>query len=39
MLRQDIRRIVHDGASSENICGLHLNQGLTDTEYDLSLDR
>ena len=39
MLRQDIRRIVHDGASSENICSLHLNQGLINTDHDIFLDR
>lgn len=38
-LGQDIRRIVYDGAPSEDVFGLDLEAGLIDAGYDLFLDR
>ncbi|MCJ1306725.1 hypothetical protein MMC25_000368 [Agyrium rufum] len=38
-LGQDIRRLVYDGAPSENIYGLDLSGGLIDAGYDLFLDK
>ena len=36
---QDIRKLVYDGAPSENICGTDLEGGFIDLGYELFLDR
>ena len=36
---QDIRRVVYNGAPSENLCGLDPHRGLADLGYELFLDR
>lgn len=35
---QDLRRMVYDGAPSENLCGLDMHRGLVDLGYELFCD-